>query len=736
MTLEPFAIVLAAAFTVAVSAAAGSLFLKYFNFRSYRSEYWLFSFTTGSALLSLSVFALAVCRLARWESFLALGGVLLGLALWKSRGPGEKPSAEPIDKAQLVLFTTVYTVFTIIYFISALAPEVSPDGSSYHLGLVFRYVRERGFATVPANIYAYLSQGLEMLFLFAFPFGRHSAAALVHFACLTALVWSMAAYGRRFGFPAPAMAAALLVYLSPVVGADGTSAYNDVAAALDIFILFYLLEIWREQDQDSILAPTGLVAGFAFAIKYTAFVAVPFTLLVITARLWRDRRRLWRAVLVVSAFASVSILPWLAKNWITVSNPVAPFLNRWFPNPYVFVEFEDYYRAHFRTYGLPSLWSIPVEAAVRGEALQGFLGPVFLLAPVALLALRHRRGRSLLVAGLVFALPYAGNIGTRFLIPCLPFVALALALALGRSGRLAAVLVAAHAVLSWPAHTRWYAGPYAWRIERVPIRAALRLEREADYINFRNGGYEVVRMIDSLVPPYAKVFTISNVMEAYSSREILTGYQSARGNTMQQILWSPLANHYQPTGQMWFRFPPGAYNALRLVQTGTGVEDWAVNELRFFGNSRELERKPAWRLRANPNPWDVQMAFDNSLVTPWRARQQVFPGRSIQADFGRPELLDAALVQCACDVERLALKLEGRDESGGWKTLTGQPERLRVSLPEDLRRQATADLKALGIDYLLVFDSDYYAGDFRQQPGAWGLRLAGEKNGGRLYRIP
>ena len=80
-----------------------------------------------------------------------------------------------------------------------LAPEISPDGSGYHLGNVVRMWRNHGFDWGYPSMYAYLSQGTEMLFLFAFSFGRHSAAALVHFAWLCTLPLLMVCWGRRFG---------------------------------------------------------------------------------------------------------------------------------------------------------------------------------------------------------------------------------------------------------------------------------------------------------------------------------------------------------------------------------------------------------------------------------------------------------------------------------------------------------------------------------------------------------
>ena len=75
------------------------------------------------------------------------------------------------------LFVAVFAGFTFLYVANAMAPEISPDGVSYHLTFVARYMREHRLVFVPTNMYAQLSQGIEMLFAFAFAFGRHSAAA-------------------------------------------------------------------------------------------------------------------------------------------------------------------------------------------------------------------------------------------------------------------------------------------------------------------------------------------------------------------------------------------------------------------------------------------------------------------------------------------------------------------------------------------------------------------------------
>ena len=54
------------------------------------------------------------------------------------------------------------------------------------------------------------------------------------------------AYGKRIGKPLAGAAAALLVYLSPIVGLDGTIAYTDVATAAIVFSVFYWTQLWDE----------------------------------------------------------------------------------------------------------------------------------------------------------------------------------------------------------------------------------------------------------------------------------------------------------------------------------------------------------------------------------------------------------------------------------------------------------------------------------------------------------
>jgi hypothetical protein len=486
-----------------------------------------------------------------------------------------------------------------------------------------------------------------------------------------------------------------------------------------------------------LLVPIGLLAGFAFAAKYTAFLAVPYAVGFLGWKLLRARRPVVRPLLMVSALALVMIAPWLVKNWIFVDNPVAPFFNRVFPNPYMYVSFEEDYARSMRNYaGLNSRSEIPLEVTVRGRVLGGLLGPLFLLAPLALLALRKPEGRWLLLAAVVFGSPYAANIGTRFLIPPLMFLSLAMAMAFTEVRDLAPMLVVVHAVLSWPSHILWYSDRYCWRLERWQPKQALRIESEESWLNFKMPAYSVARMIETLTPAGAKVFAFSQVAEAYTTREVLIGYQGAVNLTVRDILWTPIVADFQPMWRHTFRLPAEPLRRVRVVQTADGSQDqWSVSELRVFLGDRELPRDPRWRLRAHPNPWGVQLAFDNSPVTRWRSWQRLSPGMFLEIDFGKPEAIDRVLVECSGDQHAIRLRLEGQAEAGAWKTLAETSEPSFAVPPKGMRRAAIEELRDRGIRYLLIDDTDFGADDFRIRAREWGIERIGERGAGKLYRV-
>jgi hypothetical protein len=243
-------------------------------------------------------------------------------------------------------------------------------------------------------------------------------------------------------------------------------------------------------------------------------------------------------------------------------------------------------------------------------------------------------------------------------------------------------------------------------------------------------------MVEDKTPPGARILTFPGLPESYTTREVLVVYQAAFNNRMGDILWSGMLADYAPTWHLRFRFPPQPLRGIRVVQTASGAPDlWNVTELRIFDGDRELRREPGWRLRAHPNPWDVQQAFDNSPATRWRSRQSLFSGMFLDVNFDRARTADSVLIECSHDQSKIRLKLEGRSARGAWLQLANAPEETDAPPLLGMRRAATRELKWNGIDYLLIFENDFGAADFRGNAPQWGITEVSEHRGARLYKI-
>jgi hypothetical protein len=243
-------------------------------------------------------------------------------------------------------------------------------------------------------------------------------------------------------------------------------------------------------------------------------------------------------------------------------------------------------------------------------------------------------------------------------------------------------------------------------------------------------------MIERSTAPGSTIFTFKPIPEAYTSRRILVEYESAENKISGAILWTAFAPEYAPTWRLRLPFAPQPLAAIRVVQTGSGDSQWSIHELRVYHDGNELVRGPEWRLTAQPYPWGIQSAFDNSLATFWMCGSFLQPGEWVQVNFGRPEFADAVVIETAPNQWGLKLKLEGQDPAGQWKLLAAEAQPGDAPRPLGLRRAVAEELKHRGIDYVLVFDSDLGADDMRENADLYGIRQVGEDKEARLYQLP
>ena len=220
--IQVLPILFGALFTAATAWSLGMLVLRNVAALVYIWERRLLAFVVGSAGLSAVLFVLSAVRLVYPGVLLMLGAGIIGYAAYSGAFRSAGKAFPPLPQLWRWIFIAAFAAFTWYGFFNALAPEHSPDGMAYHLSEVWIYQQAHGFPRITTDMYANLSQGIELLFLFAFEFGRHSAAALVHYCFLLALVFLVLVYGMRIGRPAVGVAGAIFTYICPVVLRDAT----------------------------------------------------------------------------------------------------------------------------------------------------------------------------------------------------------------------------------------------------------------------------------------------------------------------------------------------------------------------------------------------------------------------------------------------------------------------------------------------------------------------------------
>ena len=710
------------------------------------AEGWLLSFGCGAALLSTLVFAL--CS-AAWLYDGSVLGLFSAIALawfrwgrWSRGFTAEAPHSS--ERSWHFLLYLPAAAYGILYAVHTLAPETRTDAMGYHLGLVHRYYRAHGFEAITTNVYAQLSQGAEMLYLFAYAIGRESAAKIVHLSFLVATAGLILCLARRFRAELAGTFATVAYITCPVVIPDATSAYNDCALAFTLFAAFYVLALWWQDGSRHWLPLLGVFIGFSFAIKYTGVIAIAAA----AAAAIRARQRRSPAKSAAALLACVGIpaalvgLPWLAKNAIFTGNPLAPFFNSWFPNPYFSVEWETAYKFAMRSYreGPFDRWQQLLAAPfdlILGERYGGSPGWLMLTLPLALLAWKRPLARALLAAALVSATPWLANAGARFLIPALPFALLAAGLALAamprrlRHGAVAALL-AGQCVTSWPAQrARWYY-PGLWSVEGLPWRAALRLEPQKWHLARNVEFFLLADRIGQIGGKDLRVLSFTDLPEAYFGAELLVSYQGLENQYLADALLAPLQPSHLPRSAIRATWPPRLVRGVRAQQGQSHRgRSWAVSELRVLSGRRAARSQPSWQAQARPLPWHASRLIDGNPFTSWSSRQPPEPGMLIEIRLAGGMVVDGVeLVHpagTAATQSTLEFALLGTD--GRWEGVQVESVEFAAAeaAPSAARAAAAALLRQHGIDYV-VLNVDPRNPYFQQarviasEPSAWGLR--------------
>ena len=681
--------------------AAASCSLGHLALRKQRIP-GILKFAIGAALLSTAIFFLATAGFAERDTFFVLGLVCIA----------------PVYKGLRLAWRTPLAMLALIYLVYALAPEIQSDAMSYHLALP-QQMLQTGFLTDRPGFYDVLPQGLEMLFAFAMAFGGPSAAKLLHLVFFIATLPLIFAIARRLDLPEwCAPTASLLYFAAPVCAVSGTSGYNDAAE------VFFVLAVFLLAEEYPLLA--GIAAGFCYSIKISGLIILPP---VILFYVWR---RDWAHLAWFTGGAGAMIAPWMVRAYHLTGNPLAPLFNRFFPNPYFYILSEQAMSRWLRTYGTVEFWQLPLEVTLRGEHLQGLIGPGFLALPAALLALRHRAGRILLSASALLLPLWIMNVGARFLMPALPFFALAIAFALPR--RIAWGVALVHAVLCLPPVLALWSDQQAWLLRGFPLAAALRVEPEEQYLKDSIPEYTIAKMTEAKTPPQARILDMAGLPALYLPRDMVSAGLSGEGQRLTETIASAMNTERGAFYDLSASWPDTQVSALRIQIRTSRTSPWSIGELQFLRGESPVVPETSWDLDASPNVWETPRAIDRNILTSWSTREPARVGMYFQVTFGRSIALTGINLISLAGQRSSDAEILGQDASGAWRKL-GIISATTPHHAINLRPIAGRTLKRAGIQYVAVPATDRLGRSFKENTADWNMDLIVETEGIYLFRV-
>ncbi len=282
--------------------------------------------------------------------------------------------------------------------------------------------------------------------------------------------------------------------------------------------------------------------------------------------------------------------------------------------------------------------------------------------------------------------------------PTLPFLALVLVMALPKPAAWACLVV--QAVACWPQVIDQYDSEHIWRLREFPWRAALRIEPEHDYLWNRLDDYKVAQILEHDTKPGERIFSLIGVATAYTDREILEFWHSARAeqltDTIRRVSIYGKELLYEVRAS-WIPQPIWGLS-IRLARAFPG--EWSVHDVMLFSGEYRIYNSPQWRLRAWPNVWEAPLAFDENEATRWRTWQPMHAGMYLQAEFDHAQSLSGAVMTSDTPNLELPFEFYGRGREG-WHLLSARPQVTYRPLP-DLRAAAAKAVHDAGFSYILV----------------------------------
>ena len=237
---------------------------------------------------------------------------------------------------ELVIGTTLeFKVLAGIFWISFIAllvgtltPEIGGDALCYHLNLPKEFLRAGSLNPIRFDDNSLYPLFMNNLYLIGLATGGVFTAKLFHL--FTGFLLFLATFrliqnetqNKSLGY-----FISLVILLTPAIYNMLSTTYVDVAVAFYSFIALIMLVFAFDQKQSGPFLVSGLLIGFAVAIKYLSLYSAIalFSLWIFEIIKGKNISTYSRGLIIWGLGIFLACGYWLIRNWVVTGNPFYPF---------------------------------------------------------------------------------------------------------------------------------------------------------------------------------------------------------------------------------------------------------------------------------------------------------------------------------------------------------------------------------------------------------------------------
>jgi hypothetical protein len=301
----------------------------------------------------------------------------------------------------------------------------------------------------------------------------------------------------------------------------------------------------------------------------------------------------------------------------------------------------------------------------------------------------------------VLSIPWWLNAGARFLMPAVPFLALAMLAAI--PARLAPAILAVQAILCWP-QVLDRLQPHTPHLFGFPIKAALGLD--PDFLARTNWDYRYAKLVEENTDQTSVILDLYGLHRAHlASPRIVVGYwQSAWPENVVTTLEFARQPGEEKLFEVRASLRPQPVGGIRIRPAEPNAGPWSVVEVELRAGRNPLPVSARWLLSARPNPWETPLAFDGNLATRWQTWQPTEPRQWLAASFPEPARIDTVrVISTHWDAGNRRFELDIQEPGGRW---TAVPAAVEELAPLNLQRAALKYAARSGFTHIVGRSGD------------------------------